>query len=142
MGADRDSHLTLKCRVCVDLGVDEHIAVPDGLLRSKRAGEEFFEPQDYWPAGADSYASDESADNQQFLVATYTEDVEEGMAAGPYPSDHDLASFLEVPVDYFDFGALAVRGEADGAGGLETKNARCTTGPSSTATSGFEVTFL
>ena len=42
------------------------------------------------------------------------EDVEDGMASGPYDSDADLAAFLGVDIDDLHYGALAVRDEDQG----------------------------
>jgi hypothetical protein len=116
IGGDLDAPYALQCEVGTELGVDHEIMVPQGLLRSKLQNENSEEP-DILPHSAENYPSATEPSNEAHLLAQYKEDVEEGMALGPFKDDETLAQQIDAKTEEICYGALAVRDEIDHASG-------------------------
>ncbi len=84
------------------------------------AQEDSLDGDELWPTSEDNYPSALTPENQAYIRAQYLEDVEEGMAQGPYLGEAAVAAALERTPDDLCFGALAVRDEADGRNGPYT----------------------
>ena len=99
-----DKWLTEILKGGAPLGVEEHFEVPPGVLWDKIV--------DDFDSGAqlESCANYESAYKyEEQLRAQFDEDVEEGLAAGPFHDDDDaLANCLGVGVGELCHGSLAV----------------------------------
>eukprot|EP00971_Amphidinium_carterae_P314112 6243519-Amphidinium_carterae.1 len=106
---DPDWQFPLALRDPLPLGVDQPLPPTPGVFRTKRASEESYNTTADQFKPAENYSSAERYEEQ--LLEGFTQDVREGLMAGPFPDLDSVATFLGCAPTEVITGALAARPE-------------------------------